>query len=1636
LFDLSLLERFFFFLSLSFFFFSSLCTIGLSSALAGIQSPFATDGTYSEVAARDQQIALLQFELRRMEKEVNRLRSSLAAAQSSNNTSNNNVSLNSQSNTANAFPTNSWVTGWLGSDEGGLPISDRERRTINALVRRYLLARGYRATAVALAEDVGDDQDLGRDADDSSMLALPGFRRDPSARGNNTGPNNRAGVLTLLAMHRKRIAPIQAAAESEARANSEISSLKAELRALHEQLDFASNEAAEAKRRAASLAEELVIAKTTRGPAAPAPVAAAPVPAISAAAAARNAAAAAAAAPPSLPTSPASTSGGGAASLSLAHAPALLRVVHDTVPALRKFVVTRQRAILVPLLGAAIAADASLEARRSMLGTFLTMLRRPTYAERQLIKTQFGVLATRLGSTGAEHELLPEVTLLARNGKTKERKALAALLCGALAPSLSDKRCDGLLGTLASLAESSHAIVRVAVIDGLASIASCLSDRWSKTVASGNVLGTATAMEASSARQLSQVEFIMWNVLLRGGASVPGVDIAASVTSATEREANALAAAAAAEYPIAIPPALALYGTPAAIAAMANTNTSNSTRPSSANPPAEPLTIPQSWSTLPTSVVSAACASLVPTIVLWSYRLGGLWTRYLPSLLNLLGDTLQSSSFDAVREAEMQQKSMDGPNSGGISTLLGAIGIGAKAAAHGRLSDWHVRRVQLILQVLSASAPRIRQCLFDEGYSITFIGEDEHSTDPFAANAGGDYIFELFDFSSATAASTFPIEGSIPTQQRQALILTALLRGTTAVRRRRRESNTTTSAPASTIESTGVVGTEANTASNDTAVVVSTNSLTATTAATTTSPTVSWQPVRDELVSVQWPGLRALIRTLLCSLLRQAACVSRASAAGRSIVDAYADSVNAISAAMGPAFASYAARPLFLRALGIPLDLPPATPTVASGGGAYTGRGSSCTIFAHVLFGLPSSPAAARAALASATAIATATADSPIPSVSSLGYAAAGVRGAEWPLVLPEASWMHQESPDNPANWSSTPSSGRLSAPRNNSAATGNAPAGAPPSVFGGVWNAEPLLPMYGSALLCCPALQPRELLEASLRAFVVLVATNRHGWGAAQSLLEDAVIRAGGGGSLNVAAVAASKGTSSGTSSVTAVASTLATTKSTTGAAVLSFMLTDVLARASSAGDPAIRACTAGLLRSLLRLMSVGQLQASFLPVITRLTRDPSPIVVKAAVRALATIYSSAAISDTSVASSVNAEVTRLLNAGPKDVMIEILRALMRAVGHAAPALRDGFILDRLLEVSASLTAAAKAGAAAMADFCKTVGDIAPGDVHSAAAQAARAARAAAIQAAEPWPGALPSDLEEVAMVLCEALRAYGSVVLPTEVSGLIRASTKEFLATDLLDPGYRAVMAGTFETLFAPSGVSLMDDMAAAEALHAERHSSHEIDRSEHAMQEKRSTSVVSATSSVTEPETIGSGFIPANIGPEKSSSGWAGALRNATSKYMQKATGGSSNHIQTTPTTNAPPSGFAPPGYSSPLREARPVTASTPVSKSSQSAAMEAPTMSLSSFSAAPAPAPPARRASIEAAPTFSMSSFASGPGVSGNSSSKPPVPDTAHASGSTGGNNEGAAGGRFGWKKMLAGAKDAIRKTVGSDDNSAQ
>ena len=1517
-------------------------------------------------------------------------------------------------------------------DEDGQPITDRERRTINALVRRYLLDRNYKSSAVAFSEEAGSNNT------DVNLLSMPGHKR---GRGSN---------LSLLGMHRTRIAPIQDLKASEERSDGEIERLRRELSSALEQLHLAHEALHAAQASTAQLQQELLLAKTVVGTSGqqnyvqsqssttqsllPAQVIQQPVLATTAVSGLK---------------STSSASNMNASTISTVHGPALLRALMEGLPILCRATVTKLRGALVPLVAAAAAADGGIESKRALISAMMTLIKRPSFAERHLIKAQTGVLAAKLGSQASEQDVMPEVILLAKMGKTKERRALAAMLCGTLAAHVSDKRCDALLAVLADLAESRHSIVRVGVIDGLTAVAQTLSDRLKKALDNqGGASGT--QLESFSLRQLSQVEEIMWRCLFSSAGQT------SSDNNGAETEAAELGLAANSEYTPAIPTGFALIGTPEGDA-LANPIGSSSQLAqallsgkslsggsgSSASETAYNRPLPAAWSIVPTSVLSCVGSQLIPVLVLWSYRLGVLWTGFLPQILAMLGDTLSSKTATDDLPSSARSMLTSNTSSVGSSTVVSGgrrsshteskhMEVPGQQIASLRPTPWHARRKEIILGVLASTSVRLRQCVFDEGYSITFRGPvstpapaatndsttlagtvvsgdvpaavvstgsttTPSSSGNSSSSSQNEYIYELFDFCNGDNVQRYPptipliatlvrnqavYDSSVvnpsehtskllPAQQRQALVLGALLRGTIAVRRRRNASiDPSTLQPGQ-------------------------------------SP---WQAVRDEHVTLSWPSLKWVVRGLVPTLVRHAACVNRASSAGKQIIDAYADSLCQIGTSFGPAFTSFVLRPVFLRAFSIPSELPPspsamppavlvssalsasATPSAiatitALATPGLKSRNSACILFAQAILGVPATPEEAKRAFAAAsTGHFGGLGDTSYP----INYASAGPTGCDWPLALPELAFLHRDSPENPLAWAPASQANRSAAQAHQAAITAaqsqgpQAQLAVAVAAAGGSWNYENLLPLFGSAILACSALQPKEFLEHALRSLVMLVAVGKGGWNQASVALEDTILRAAGKDA-------------STTSSVTDMSHHNNN---------LQYIMSEVLGKLRDSPEPLVRSRVALLFKAMITRLSHSQLEDPFLSSIRKLSADKDPIVVRAAASALAAVYTSgsAAGTDDKVRSLINAEIRILLESGPKDVIIEILRALMRAIPNASPGLRDGFILDRLLELNERLVSASEAGAAAMREIASNLyGDFNPKDLHDAAAAGLDKARKAAIEANAPWPGAQPDDLGEAAMAISEALLAFGSCLLPQDVRGMVRDAAGKLLRSDLLEPGYRDAKKGAFAKLFPlptshghESTEGSNDDFSGFDESGGRTGGSHHSGEEKGEVLDSDAFSHLSSSVDHNHSSTSGSsgGGSMTSIassymkGTMKSLSGWSSVLGSVAGEQQQYHT---QQQQQQQQQHQAHVHHAAPPQHGRRL---------------SSAGSSEAPTMSLASFSGggeahgiSDGHSGSGRRSSIPEAPSLSMSSFMAPPpptnainpaATSSNFSSPPPAP----------------------------------------------
>jgi len=131
-----------------------------------------------------------------------------------------------------------------------------------------------------------------------------------------------------------------------------------------------------------------------------------------------------------------------------------------------------------------------------------------------------------------------------------------------------------------------------------------------------------------------------------------------------------------------------------------------------------------------------------------------------------------------------------------------------------------------------------------------------------------------------------------------------------------------------------------------------------------------------------------------------------------------------------------------------------------------------------------------------------------------------------------------------------------------------------------------------------------------------------------------------------------------------------------------------------------------ASLMRGLVAVLPPQLLTSHFLPTLEPLCseKETDETVRLAALRALGATYGAAAPPD--VLERVGNSIRALLRLGPVRVVVEALRMIMRSVPDAPRELRDGFLLDRLLETSAAVVEASQAGRESMEQICGAIGD------------------------------------------------------------------------------------------------------------------------------------------------------------------------------------------------------------------------------------------------------------------------------------------------------------------------------------------
>lgn len=1272
----------------------------------------------------------------------------------------------------------------LGSDEEGIPITPIERRTLNLLVRRYLLSRGYKQTTVAFAEEV-EDQNLGIEYNlEESEAELNNILGQSAGGGKHP-------ALSLLSLYRKRIAPLRAVvAKEEAKMGEQMASLRQELDSARLNLISTSEELDSTKSQLKALELELMEAKNAKQLQIDTSDSRTGVPQSGAGALPA----------PSGTTAVASVSAASVASpahSTLAQSSQLLQAILEGVPIVAPQMPSKERVSLVPILVQAIIAEPVAANRKKLFQKMLTLNKRPSTAERTLIKIQLNVLASKLGPDITQEELLPAVQTLSIEGKTKERKALAAILLGSLSPYISEVRMKFVLSPLHILSESKHAIVRVAVIEGLTAVASHLSNLTYRRQASGNALGPEMKHNALLFNEM--IETAMWKCL--------GISLDANVHSnAQQTQSSSSASIAMRDYDETLereelaeameqastpntPLSYALFGNNAlrdreiALAKAArNAETVYIGRD-------EVLCIPSSWSTIPASLSNATASQLVPVLFIWSYRLGILWSKTLPSILRFLSDVL---------------------------------GVQSNAIETKSFQTYHVRLVSTVLTILSAGSSIIRQCLIDEGYTVKF--KDTTLYDQLAEQARQqgkevpphpvhDFIYELFDYANQASLSTFPIEKPllvtvrggvdtyppgvdkdtytrqlVPRNRRELDVLNAMLRGTAAVRRRpNKPINPATLAPGTMVWSTLKRGVQED------------------------------RDFGDAMVIVSWPALKYLITSFLPSLLKQAASIqSTSSVAASQVVSSYASFFSNFGNAFGATFTQYVTQPMLYRGLGLPLQIPLSVAQNATG---TLGRTPSLSLLSQVLFGIPSLQGeATRAWKEAAKGIFT----------NPPNWVSTGPNGADWPYVLPELHWLGHTNDTLPLLcnryqavkdiYTKVKNTFGPLPPPNTDPTTPGVPQAAIQRL-GGVWNAPNLLPLLGGAVLACPTLNQNPAYITSIfESFICKFATGVDNWKHVPSdVLNELCKIAVQTSNLQAELAASSTGTSlsANASKTGAIGENAADTSKTyvppvaysnAGSSstptvmgpVLTILITQTLPALALSTDPLVRQRVASVLSTLPTYLDAKHLQTHFLPLLRKLLQDHNAEVRVLATRTLGALYSSGSASDATIRSELHTDIDALLEMGPKQVILEVLRAFMRTIPSASAVLRDGYILDQLMMISERILTAEAKGEEAMVDIAKQIGLLDSQQQESAKA-AMLSTRSAAIQEHLPWDNMVENDLQDIILGILNVYQAYRSVPMPTEVRQLIQENVSRLLSTKLVVSGtlnsYRSTLAFVFE-------------------------------------------------------------------------------------------------------------------------------------------------------------------------------------------------------------------------------------------------
>lgn len=153
--------------------------------------------------------------------------------------------------------------------------------------------------------------------------------------------------------------------------------------------------------------------------------------------------------------------------------------------------------------------------------------------------------------------------------------------------------------------------------------------------------------------------------------------------------------------------------------------------------------------------------------------------------------------------------------------------------------------------------------------------------------------------------------------------------------------------------------------------------------------------------------------------------------------------------------------------------------------------------------------------------------------------------------------------------------------------------------------------------------------------------------------------------------------------------------------------------------------------------------------------------------------------------------EIKALVREGPAPIIVTVMRSIMHSAAAVEPALRDGFILDVLVLLAENIHSSATIAKQAMQNRYKLLLATAAGQqrvpAFIVAADAAREARIESLEkAAPPWSGATVQQIEDVALMLCETLRAVCLGDLTPESRHQVQVTLGDLCETEFVDAAY----------------------------------------------------------------------------------------------------------------------------------------------------------------------------------------------------------------------------------------------------------